>query len=108
MDYLRFHKKALFLFLICTSIFGVVFFLSRIPLDAVLYAALLSMIAGGILAAYDFYHYMKHYQELVKLTESLDAQIDFLPEPGNRIDEAYTEIIKELHREKKPPRPEHM
>lgn len=101
LDYIRFHKKTLLLFLLSASIFAVVFFLSRIPLDAVLYAALLALIAGAIIATCDFYHYVRHYRELEKLAESIDAQIDFLPEPRNRIDEVYTDMIKELHREKR-------
>lgn len=101
LDYLCFHKKSIILFFICTMIFAMVFFLSNIPLDAVLYAGLLSFIALGVAAGYDFFHYYRHHMVLDELTETVDAQIDFLPEPRNRIDDDYTRIIKELHRQKR-------
>lgn len=82
-------------------IFALIFFLSNIPLDAVLYAGLLSFIAFGAAAGYDFYHYYKHHTVLNELAETIDAQIDFLPEPRNQIEEDYTRIIKELHRQKR-------
>lgn len=101
LDYLRFHKKALFLFFICTGIFALVFFLSNIPLDAVLYAGLLSLIVMAAVAGYSFFQFFRHHRELEKLVETIDAQIDFLPEPRNSIDTDYTKIIEELHRQKR-------
>lgn len=101
LDYLLFHKKSVLLFFTCTIIFALVFFLSNIPLDAVLYAALLSVIAFGAAAGYDFFHYYKHHTVLNELAETIDAQIDFLPEPRNQIEEDYTRIIRELHRQKR-------
>lgn len=100
-DYLRYHKKAILLFFVCVCIFSTVFFLSRIPLDAVLYGGLLCLIAAGVIAAYDFRKYVVQHRQLQRLTEAIDAQIEDLPEPGNQIDEDYTEIIKELHRQKR-------
>lgn len=100
-DFVRFHKKALFLFFICTGIFALVFFLSNIPLDAVLYAGLLSLIAMAAGAGYSFFQFSRHHRDLEKLAETIDAQIDFLPEPRNIIDADYTKIIKELHRQKR-------
>lgn len=100
-DYLRYHKKAILLFFACVCIFSTVFFLSRIPLDAVLYGGLLCLIAAGVIAAYDFRKYAVQHRQLQRLTEAIDAQIEDLPEPGNQIDEDYTEIIKELHRQKR-------
>ena len=100
-QYLKYHKKALILFLVCTGIFALVFYLSNVPVSAALYAGLLSLLAIASAAGYDFYHFRKHHSELQKLTESIDAQIDYLPEPRGLIDEDYTELLKELHRQKR-------
>lgn len=100
-DYLRFHKKAIFLFFVCTGIFALVFFLSNIPLDAVLYAGLLSLITMAAAAGYSFFQFSRHHRNLEKLVETIDAQIDLMPEPRNIIDADYTKIIKELHRQKR-------
>lgn len=101
MEYLKHHKKAMILFLLCVCIFAVVFFLSRVPLDAVLYAGLLCLIAGASIALYDFRRYAAQHRQLRRLTDAIDAQIEDLPEPKNPIDEDYTELIKELHRQKR-------
>ena len=100
-DYLRFHKKAIFLFFVCTGIFALVFFLSNIPLDAVLYAGLLSLITMAAAAGYSFFQFSRHHRNLEKLVETIDAQIDLMPEPRNIIDADYTKIIKELHRQQR-------
>ena len=67
-DYLRYHKKAILLFFVCVCIFSTVFFLSRIPLDAVLYGGLLCLIAAGVIAAYDFRKYAVQHRQLQRLT----------------------------------------
>lgn len=100
-DYLKFHKKSVILFFVCLLIFVMVFFLSNVPLNTVLYAGLLCLLAAFFIAAYDFVRYQRHHRELRRLTEAIDSQIDYLPEPRNRIDEAYTEILRELHRQKR-------
>ena len=79
-DYLRYHKKAILLFFVCVCIFSTVFFLSRIPLDAVLYGGLLCLIAAGVIAAYDCRKYAVQHRQLQRLTEAIDAQIEDLPE----------------------------
>lgn len=99
--YLKFHKKAILLFLTCTGLFALVFFLSNIPVGTVLYAGVLCLLATIAVSSYDFYHFQKHHAALQKLKEAIDAQIDYLPEPRNVIDEDYTEILKELHRQKR-------
>ncbi|MCB6991912.1 sensor histidine kinase [bacterium 210820-DFI.6.37] len=100
-EYLKFHKKALLLFVVCTGIFTLVFFLSDIPLEAVLYAALLCLIAAAAVAGYDFYHFQRHHRELRKMICAIDAQIDHLPEPRGVIDEDYMELLRELHQQKR-------
>ncbi len=100
-DYLKSHKKLILIFFLWVLIFALVLFLSNVPVDAALYAGLLCLIAGIATAAYDFYHFDRQCGELRRLLESIDAQVDHLPEPRNAIHEAYTEIIKELHRQKR-------
>lgn len=100
-DYLNFHKKLVLIFCLWFGILALVFYLSNAPMDAVLYAGLLCAIAGSVAAVYDFYHFYRHRKELERLLESIDVQVDAMPEPRNKIDELYTEIIKELHRQKR-------
>ncbi len=101
LDYLKFHKKLAFLFLLWVGIFGLVLFLSNVPLDAALYGGLLCFVAGFLVAIYDFFQFRRHDKHLQQLLESIDVQVDDLPEPRNKIDEAYTEMIEELHRHKR-------
>ncbi|MCQ4637646.1 sensor histidine kinase [Anaerovorax odorimutans] len=101
VDYLKFHRKSVFLFIACLLIFAMVFFLSNVPLGAVLYAGLLCLLTAFFFAAYDFARFRKHHRELLRLIEPIDSQIDYLPEPRNLIDQDYTEMIRELHRQKR-------
>lgn len=100
-DYLKSHKKLILIFCLWVVIFALVLFLSNVPVDAALYAGLLCLIVGVAIAAYDFYHFYRQCGDLRRLLESIDAQVDHLPEPRNEIHEAYTEVIKELHRQKR-------
>ncbi|NBI63974.1 sensor histidine kinase [Clostridiales bacterium] len=100
-DYLKSHKKLILIIFVWVVIFALVLFLSNVPVDAALYAGLLCLIVGIAAAAYDFYHFCRQCGDLRQLLESIDAQVDHLPEPRNQIHEAYTEIIKELHRQKR-------
>lgn len=100
-DYLKFHKKSIILFVSCLLIFTLVFFLSNVPLDTILYAGLLCLLASFFIVSYDFVRFQRHHKELQRLIEPIDSQIDYLPEPRNMIDEDYTEIIRELHRQKR-------
>lgn len=100
-EYIKYHKKVLILFLVCIGIFALIFFLSNVPVSTALYAGLLSLLAITAAAGYDFYHFRRHHSQLRKMIESIDAQIDYLPEPRGLIDEDYTELLKELHRQKR-------
>lgn len=99
--YLKDHKKTILIFAVWILIFFLVFFLSSIPAEAVLYAGFLCFLVGIFAAGYDFYHYRKQHKELQLLMESIDAQIDHLPEPRNLLHNDYTEMICELHRQKR-------
>lgn len=101
MNYLNFHKKSFVLFIVCILIFITVFYLSNLPVDAVLYGGLLCFIAAMIIAGFDFFHFYRQHTALKKLIEPIDAQIEHLPEPRNAVDKDYTEIIQELHRQKR-------
>lgn len=101
IDYLFFHKKSVILFFVTVFIFALVFYLSRIPLDAVLYAGLLSLLTILFFTSYDFYKFRKHHLQLKRLIEPIDSQVDYLPPPRNLIDEDYTKMIRELHRQKR-------
>lgn len=99
--YFKYHKKAAILYGISVGIFALIFFLTNIPLESVLYAGFLCLLAALAIAGYDFYHFHKRHKELQNLLESIDAQIDYLPEPKGLIEADYTELLKELHRQKR-------
>lgn len=101
VQYLKSHKKLWMLYILCALIYITIFFLSNSDLDPVLYGALLCFIGTAFFVGYDFYKFRKQHQLLQQLADTIDSQIDHLPEPRRLIDEDYTEIIRNLHEEKR-------
>lgn len=101
IEYLKLRRKILLLFLVCTGIFALFFYLSRAPLDAVLYAGLLCLTVLAAVGGYEYYHFQKKYKALKRLTEIIDVHIDELPEPSGCVEQAYTELIRELYSQKR-------
>ena len=98
--YLRRHWHTAILWAGIAVCFAVVFYLYDLPLEAVLYAALLSatLLAGSAAAGF-FLHYRQH-RRLSELEFRIMVEGGSLPEPRNQIDEDYNRLISAVLRDR--------
>lgn len=94
------HRKTIFFYFLFSVIFLVIFWLYRLPLDAVGYAFLICTFIGSIGALIDFGHFYKQHKTLVDLQKRVMLSIDELPEATNQSEEDYQELIKVIHQDK--------
>ena len=94
------HRKTIFFYFLFSVIFLVIFWLYRLPLDAVGYAFLICTFIGSIGALIDFWHFYKQHRTLVDLQKRVMLSIDELPEATNQSEEDYQELIKVIHQDK--------
>ena len=98
--YMYQHRKTIFFYFLFSVIFLVIFWLYRLPLDAVGYAFLICTFIGSIGALIDFWHFYKQHKTLVDLQKRVMLSIDELPEATNQSEEDYQELIKVIHQDK--------
>ena len=94
------HLKTIFFYFLFSVIFLVIFWLYRLPLDAVGYAFLICTFIGSIGALIDFWHFYKQHKTLVDLQKRVMLSIDELPEATNQSEEDYQKLIKVIHQDK--------
>lgn len=96
-QYVRQHLKGALLFLAFAYLMGLVLWLYRQPLEAVLYGALLCLVLGLICCGVDFYFYYQRHCLRQELLNRISLSIDGLPTPRNLVEEDYTQLLEQLH-----------
>lgn len=100
LSYFRKHWHGPVLFLLCTAICGVVFYLYKLPVESVLYAAALCLVPCLGWLIVDLTAYIRRVRELRELTRSIRVSIERLPEPRDGVEDAYDALLRELWDEK--------
>lgn len=77
-------------------VFGVVFALYKLELEAVFYAAVLCIIAVSILYVIRFLVYCKEYQQRQEIVNRIEFEYEKLPEAKNLAEEDYQKMISIL------------
>ena len=65
--YLKQHRKIIFLLPCFVLISSFVFYLYSLPAEAAVYAGLLCLCPGTIVAAFDFIHYYRKHKKLCRM-----------------------------------------
>ena len=97
--YLKQRRKILLSFALFCLIFAVTFLLYRLPIDAVLYPALLCALAGLFILSADFRRVYKKHLSLERLSHSPALLLSELPESSTTQEADYQEIIRRLRSE---------
>lgn len=97
--YIKQKSKILLIILLFCIIFAIVFFLYKLPVEAVIYPSLLCVLFGTILIVLDFAKIKRRYKILEKLGNMPSAMIDELPSVSNINDYGYQRIIRSLQKE---------
>lgn len=100
LRYLRQNLKTILFFIMSMLIFAVVFYLYFLPLEAVLYAGLLSFSLGILFIIYDFNKFYKKHAVLCSLVRSISVNIDLLPETSSLIEKDYQALLFEVYKNK--------
>lgn len=89
--------KVLLWFLMLIACFGIVFYLYGVPVSAVGYAAILSLVPGIFLLILDFLRYLRHYREIHRLLDQEQPIIEgFLP-AMDILEEKYQQLAERIY-----------
>lgn len=98
-NYLRDKRKTAVVIAVCAVIFAAVFFLYSLPLKAVLYGALISLVFIILVFIYDFSRYCRRDKELKRLYGSIVCGINELPDGKGLIEADYAALLHEFNDE---------
>lgn len=93
LSYLNREKKNLFLLLVFFLLYGAIVFLYRLPMEAVLYTALLCLAAYALVTAIDFFRYRQRLQNLQNVMKHSHDTLDGLPEPADMMEDTYQQML---------------
>lgn len=99
-SFIKKNKGAVFTLSFSYFIFGVILFLSSLPLDAVFYAATLTLLFIILTASIRFWSYYNKHILLTRLKESIIYNTDNLPEPDDILHQDYQQLIQALYENK--------
>ena len=96
IQYLQLHRKSAVLFTVCALLFALVFFLYQLPVEAVLYACGLCLMAFVVLAGIDFSRFRARHLALERLRKNVSLGLDGMPAPADRIERDYQAALRAL------------
>ncbi len=99
-EYLRYHRKGLFLIALCGGIFALVFSLYDLPAEAVWYSLLLCVLVALLLVCADFALFYKRHRLLSDLYNRIVLSLDGLPAPKDLFEQDYQDLIEAVYDEK--------
>ena len=85
--YLRRHARLIALFAVFSLVFGVVFALYDLPVEAVAYASAICLALGGVAAAFGLNAFRHRHEALVALRENAALGVDDMPPPRDLLEE---------------------
>lgn len=99
-EYLNLHKKGVAAFFFFCFAASWMMKLYHLPVEAVLYTAMLCGFFGLILAVLDYRSFRRRHRALEKLKKDILVTADDMPVPRGRIEEDYQEVIRLLAQER--------
>lgn len=95
-SYIKSRKTVILVFFISLGIFTTVLFLYNMPLDAVVYASVLTLFFIFVTGVFDYIAFVRQHNILKKLQNGIAITDFMLPKPKNLIEEDYQQLIKIL------------
>lgn len=100
LAYLKRHYKIIILLCSFAAVFELVFYLYRLPLDAVIYASVLCLFIGILLFLFGFWRHVQRHRMLKSLFSRITSGLEELPQPQGLLDRDYQQLIRILYDEK--------
>ncbi len=94
--YLKRQWKLIFMLTAFACVCSAVFWLYRLPVESVFYAAALCMALGGILFAVSYIRFRQRHKELEWLLRKAKEKVLPLPQPRGLLEEDYQALLKEI------------
>ena len=94
--YLKRQSKLLILLLGAAVIFGAVFSLYDLPVEAVAYAGALCLALGLVLFGIGYGRFVRRHRELEKLLQQAEDRVLPLPAPGSLLEKDYQALVEVL------------
>lgn len=106
LDYLKEKMKYFLIFLFCTVIYFIIFYLYYIEVEAVIYAFIFCFVFIVIISCIDFKKYYQKRKELGRIKSSITQTLEFFDSNSTPIIKDYNDIIeillqniKDLHKQ---------
>ena len=99
--YIKQNIKVLLLFIVFALVFGIVFSLYDLEIEAIYYSVMLCSFIGLIYICINFINYYKKHVQLYKLQNEISISLENLPSPKTLMEEDYTNLILNLNKEYK-------
>ena len=98
LDYLNKIKLQILLMLFPTILTGMIFLLYQLPMEPILYIAVLWILTGLGTCAFDFHNYQKNIHNLQIISAAPDINLSRMDAPSNEADALQQEIMHSLNR----------
>ena len=95
--YLRQRWGVLALLVLWLGLFGVVFSLYLLPLEAVGYAVVLGLVSTALIGAVDFCLWLRNVRALEAVLDHVTLGLEGLPEPRSAGEAVYRQMLEELY-----------
>ena len=99
--YIKQNIKVIFLFIVFALVFGIVFSLYDLEIEAIYYSVMLCSFIGLIYICINFINYYKKHVQLYKLQNEISISLENLLSPKTLMEEDYTNLILTLNKEYK-------
>lgn len=99
-SWLHARRRGLGLGVLCTAVFAVVFYLYRLPLPAVAYAAAICLLFCLLFVGRDFVRYCRLRKRLSMLKGEVGITLEHLPTPRDAVEADYQALLAALLQEK--------
>jgi len=96
-SYLQRHTGISAVVMSAVIIFTVVFSLYDLPLEAVLYAALLTLVVFCVIGALRFAVFSRKHRALLELEKRISSELSGLPRPDSVVETDYQRLLSLLH-----------
>ena len=97
--YIKQHGKIIFALILFCAVFSLSFFLYRLPIEAVIYPALICAVLGLVFVIADFLRTLHKHRQLSEVKKLSASMIASLPHAKSIAEEDYQNIIRALQEE---------
>ena len=97
--YIKQHRKGILGTALCCAVFGISFLLYHLPVEAVIYPALMCAVIGVVFVGVDIDRQRRRHRQLTEIKKLTSAMITSLPDAESIDERDYQDIVRALQEE---------